>query len=236
MKRCDKISKILDEIAVWSRSLGLDQKSTPLNQMIKLNQEYGELNTAIEKKNKIELMDGIGDTIVVATVIMTQFEYVTTAKVVCYNHKIKTIISDSELFVVQMELSNFIEQACIYYPTIKQVDSRWRRLSYLEQSYSRLIVAMDNFSKAQNLDLYECLNMALTTISFRSGEIRDGIFVKVAPNATIIVPIKKLGLEHNLLTDEINHYTMTRNIKFFKIEFDYCDEIKHYEVNNASRI
>lgn len=232
MKRCDKIFELLSGITDWSRSLGLDHKVTPFEQMIKLNQEYGELNVALEKKNKIGLMDGIGDTIVVATVIMSQFEHF-LGKNACltdYDHKIKVMINENPLFVVQYELASFIEQACIYYPIMKYEGTKSNKINYISQAFSRLIVAMDNFAKTKDLDLYECLNMALTTISFRSGEIKDGIFVKVVPSVSIIVPLSKLSLRWGELMKEIKEYSLTHDIKFFKIEFEDCSEIKHWDI------
>lgn len=227
MKENEKVSHLLRLLVEWSKGKGLD-KLTPLDQLPKLNSEFGELGEAYTKKDLIGIMDGIGDSITVCTVIASQYErlYGVTG-ITNYYHKLKHFVSGNEYYDLHYLLSSFIELAVMYYPL--STDNK-HRIEYIRQAYSRVIISADKFAQSQGTTLYECLNMALTTISYRTGEIVNGVFVKRVPTTAILVPVVWLKLEHEKLIEKINEYVLQNKIELFKIEFKFTDSISHKEV------
>lgn len=62
----------LAKIRQWARDRNLIDGSTPEKQFCKGASEFGELGDAIIKGDRTEIIDGIGDTIVVLTIIAAQ--------------------------------------------------------------------------------------------------------------------------------------------------------------------
>lgn len=56
-----------NDIRRWARDRGLYKKGDLKTQFVKLNEEVGELANAILKSNEEELIDAIGDIVVVLT-------------------------------------------------------------------------------------------------------------------------------------------------------------------------
>lgn len=210
-----KVYNIIPSVLAWSRSLGLDKNSTVLEQTIKLYEEFGELAKAYQKNDKLELMDGIGDTLVVCTVIVSILETESGVRFEPNEEQEKCIASDSSWFSLLFELNGFTEYSAMLQPMCKNL----RTINSIYEKFHRIVKALDIFCKAQLLDLYDCYNMAYQTISFRSGEIVNGIFVKKEPTHLIYVPIKLLGMEHELLNKEIRSFATKSGIKHFKVRF-----------------
>ena len=56
-----------DHIRMWAKERGIYEKGDPKTQTLKLAEEMGELSKAVLKNNTIEIVDGIGDCVVVLT-------------------------------------------------------------------------------------------------------------------------------------------------------------------------
>lgn len=56
----------------WAEARNLIQGSTPEKQFVKLVEETGELAAGIMRKNRGAIMDGIGDAVVVLTILAAQ--------------------------------------------------------------------------------------------------------------------------------------------------------------------
>lgn len=61
-----------DNIRRWAAARNLIQGSTPEKQFTKLIEEIGELATGLAKKRDDLVMDGIGDAVVVLTILAAQ--------------------------------------------------------------------------------------------------------------------------------------------------------------------
>ena len=59
--------KMFEDIREWARVRGLYEKGDHLTQYVKLQEESGELAKALLENNKMEIMDAIGDMVVVLT-------------------------------------------------------------------------------------------------------------------------------------------------------------------------
>lgn len=65
------LNKRHDDIRNWSCDKGLD-KADPFKQMVKIQEEVGELAAAMLRNNQEKIVDGIGDIFVVLTILSQQ--------------------------------------------------------------------------------------------------------------------------------------------------------------------
>lgn len=63
-----------DRIRGWAVDRNLIEGALPKDQWLKLIEEIGELAKAIGKNDKGQIIDGIGDSVVVLTILAGQFE------------------------------------------------------------------------------------------------------------------------------------------------------------------
>jgi NTP pyrophosphatase (non-canonical NTP hydrolase) len=61
-----------DDIRAWAHDRKLIDGSTPDRQFLKLSEEVGELAAGLAKGNRVAVLDGIGDAIVVLTILASQ--------------------------------------------------------------------------------------------------------------------------------------------------------------------
>jgi NTP pyrophosphatase (non-canonical NTP hydrolase) len=57
----------------WAEERGIFEKSDPINQFTKTLEEIGELKEAIKSNNVMEVIDGIGDTIVTLSILAKMY-------------------------------------------------------------------------------------------------------------------------------------------------------------------
>ena len=60
-------TKMFDQIRMWANKRGLYEKGNPHTQYVKLQEEAGELAKALLKDDEPEIIDAIGDIVVVLT-------------------------------------------------------------------------------------------------------------------------------------------------------------------------
>ena len=65
-KTCETMCRF-DKIRLWAEERGLYDKGDPKTQTLKLIEEAGEICRAVLKDNKTDIVDGIGDCVVVLT-------------------------------------------------------------------------------------------------------------------------------------------------------------------------
>lgn len=64
--------QLFDNIRQWAEDRNLIEGSKPVNQISKLVEELGELATGVNKGKKDIIVDGIGDVVVVLTILASQ--------------------------------------------------------------------------------------------------------------------------------------------------------------------
>ena len=67
-------NELIENVKGWSTAKEID-KATPLAQMLKLNEEWGELNAGKAKADKPKLEDSIGDVLVVLIILSQQMQF-----------------------------------------------------------------------------------------------------------------------------------------------------------------
>lgn len=62
-------NELFELIRVWAKEKGIFDNSNPEKQFLKLIEEVGELSEAMQKKDYPAIQDGIGDAVVVLTLL-----------------------------------------------------------------------------------------------------------------------------------------------------------------------
>jgi NTP pyrophosphatase (non-canonical NTP hydrolase) len=70
----NKKRNINDLILQWANDRGILENATPKDQMMKLVEEVGELSSAIQKDNQEDIIDAIGDCVVVLTILSEMYK------------------------------------------------------------------------------------------------------------------------------------------------------------------
>ena len=63
---------LLDHVLLWAQDRNLIEGATPKDQMLKMVEELGETAAAIARGNQEKIKDGIGDCLVVLTILAAQ--------------------------------------------------------------------------------------------------------------------------------------------------------------------
>ncbi len=69
------MSEVFDNIRQWASDRNLIEGSTPAKQYGKLLEEVGELGTSLINGSEAEIVDALGDCVVVLTIISSQIGY-----------------------------------------------------------------------------------------------------------------------------------------------------------------
>lgn len=64
---------LIEYIEQWAEARNLIAGATPKDQMLKMTEEVGELAAAIARNDKFKIIDGIGDCVIVLTILAAQF-------------------------------------------------------------------------------------------------------------------------------------------------------------------
>lgn len=234
MERKIELTDLVKRIEQWAVNLGLNENSNPLQQTLKYYEEVGELAKAIQQHNVIEVMDGIGDSVVVGAVLGSQMRKFSTSSeydempLVGIGQEYSPVQPIFPVEFLSRKFYEYIQNLQRYVNYCVDAYAQEQHGHYLFHFYGAFLKSAQQLSECMGLDFNKCVKMAYTTIHFRSGEIIDGVFVKRKPDATIKISTKKLELPVDKLIEEIVEYAQQNKIKFFKVEFDLeIDDYTH---------
>lgn len=237
----DKKAELADlcgRIEKWSEQLGLDTNSNVLFQVEKQFEEFGELAKFLQKKDTLEIMDGLGDVAVVACVMASMLRKFSVND----NYRNMPLVGIGNEYSAEVPTHPASDEALLFYRVMQDLT---RYITYCHDSElqgshghylfmfgGKLLTSLNKLAKCLNLEFNECVKMAYSTIHFRSGKIENGIFVKVVPDNFIEIPVKKLQKDIDSLLQEIVEYAQENKIEFFKVKFNLSsDVITHYKVD-----
>ncbi|MBO8083750.1 MazG-like family protein [Streptococcus suis] len=169
------ITDLIENVKDWSSAKGLD-KAEPLKQMLKLFEEFGELNAGIAKNNTTLIKDSIGDVMVVLTILCQQLnldarEIFLTADSLTIHHP-KTL---------EIEVLSLITGALIGKLSTAILNRTNRTHEIKPNLIIREIVLKLHFiSKYYDFTKEQCFETAWNEIKDRTGKMVDGVFVKAA--------------------------------------------------------
>lgn len=72
MTPMEMLQYLIDRIEQWAHDRNLIKGATSQAQMLKLTEEVGEIAAAVARSNRDALKDGIGDAVVVLTILAAQ--------------------------------------------------------------------------------------------------------------------------------------------------------------------
>jgi len=69
------MDELIERIEEWAEERNLVEGATPAAQYQKLGEEFGELGRALIENNEAQIVDGIGDMVVVLAILAAQIGY-----------------------------------------------------------------------------------------------------------------------------------------------------------------
>lgn len=225
MENVKELTNLINLIEQWGVKLNLDVSSEPLKQNLKLFEEVGELATSIQKNSTLDIMDAIGDTVVISTIIglqLRKFAVKEDYSKLCLLDE-KSYLTDNLGFSkkdVSFLFYRLIQKLQVFVNYCVDAYGQTEHGIFLFKHYTVVLNELLQLSQALGLDLNECVKMAYCTIYFRTGEIVNGVFVKRNPSATIRISTEDLKLPIDNLINKIVQFSKENKIEFFKVSFD----------------
>lgn len=172
-------NELIENVKGWSTAKEID-KASPLAQMLKLNEEWGELNAGKAKSDKPKLEDSIGDVLVVLIILSQQMQFENIEQLVdptqsgYGQYTPKDVSTDMLLLYGAKEIgliaSSLID--LIHNPGI--INTRTQIQFHIRNLSGVLYKAAIN----EDTDMVACLEIAWNEIKNRQGKMVDGVFVK----------------------------------------------------------
>lgn len=227
MQHYEELQDLVERIEQWSYNLGLDKNSNPIQQNLKMLEEFGELAKAIQKRQTLDIMDGLGDTIVVGAVMATQIRKYVIGDKLPLGSQLNVA---SDVVPISMPLGFYFADKAVHRYVTYCVDTSQQAEggTYLYSMFKDFVTSVNGLANALNLSLVECVKMAYSTIHFRSGEIVNGVFVKKIPEATITLPLKILTESIDTIIKNVEYYANNNGLRYYKINFsDKVEYVTH---------
>ena len=145
---------------VWATQKGIIGKGNKLTQALKLMSEVGELADALDKNNKAEVQDAVGD----ICVVLTSLAYLSNSETI--SHTIHLTMGNKIVDVVLGELAEAV---------IKDKD--------LTTHISDMLAYLTRVVNIYGFTINDCWESALDIIEQRTGHINgNGDFIKATPS------------------------------------------------------
>lgn len=158
-------------IIEWARTRGILDQSTAQFQMLKATEEHGEMAGAILRGDRDELIDAIGDQLVVAIVQCAQLGYVDKLADWCNYETYVTIPSSFKC------RENLLHALGV---TVQQgrVSADLARGRDASESFYWLFDNLYRLCARYLINPSDALDSVYAIISKRGGEMRNGVWVK----------------------------------------------------------
>ena len=173
-------NELIENVKGWSTAKELD-KASPLAQMLKLNEEWGELNSATVRKEKKKIADSIGDMIVVLTILSQQMEFPKIHLALNPNENAQhtyCYIDEWSVEVLYLHIAKEIGLIANSLIAISTNLSRINSRTQIQLSSRNIAIYLMFVAQKFDLTLTECLEIAWNEIKNRQGKMVDGVFVK----------------------------------------------------------
>lgn len=165
--------KLVEE---WAHDKGLVEESNDAlrSQFIKGVEEGGEIFDAILNRDKDELIDAIGDRLVVATIECLN----AGLDPVDYIKRHRYIVEEYDSFETAVKSRDALIIACEYGVFQGQFARAIAKQQPVEQHIIDLVRNLNALATLLCVDIGECYRIAYTVIRNRTGSTVDGVFVK----------------------------------------------------------
>lgn len=158
----------------WARQRGILDQSTAQFQMLKATEEHGEMAGAILRGDRYELIDSIGDQLVVAIVQCAQLGYTDELADMCtapeYTFHVYPDDAGGEAQWFECVLLVTVQQGNVSGSIARSRDARG--------DFDNLFDLIFRFCYVASISPHEALDSVYDIISKRGGEMRNGVWVK----------------------------------------------------------
>lgn len=154
---------LIQLIVAWGMARNIILGGTVKDQFFKLTSEMGEWAAGIVAASREELMDGIGDSFVVITLMSRQLGVSVEDLHAIARERYSYSRHDLSPFAILGDLADALA---------KGQDDKAKL--YL----GRLVVSLVDLATSQDLDFEECVQLAYDSIKDRKGVMYKGVFIK----------------------------------------------------------
>ena len=156
-----QIATLIRQIAQWGRDRNLTDPLNVKNQFNKLVSEFGEISNALIDNDEDEVMDGIGDSIVVCIILGEQLGRP----------------------IVESDLNVSDDKACTLFQGMATLGFLADHIAKNQtgEAQARNVLMANNvagFAKLDGYSLVDCLSRAYNEIKDRKGVLYNGVFIK----------------------------------------------------------
>lgn len=200
------MKKLYDNIAQFGDNRNLIKGSTPYIQYVKLAEEFGELASAIARKDRKKLVDSIGDCLVVSTIMLKQLNYLNNiADVISWEPYDKSSTDVYKVFATAAnQLGNIGYRLYRGKPDSVHIDI----LGFIDALY--------DLAYFNDLTAEECLVEAYAQIKDRKGVMLGGVFIK---EEDVPATLKATREEYDCVNKQIlDNLESTGDIKLSELE------------------
>lgn len=161
-----KLTKI-KEVQEWAEKRGLYESGDSLTQHCKFVEELGELAGAIIKNNQEKKIDAIGDCIVVL-INLCKIKDIDFEALIPHANQLEIDFGFFHAKLSEKKNLRLILKTC----------SDFDKDGYEEQAICSAIVNLNEIAKRIGMTLEACLDFAYDEIKNRTGEMKNGSFIK----------------------------------------------------------
>ncbi|HFI0254867.1 TPA: MazG-like family protein [Streptococcus suis] len=161
---------LIKNVLQWSVDRNL-HTADPEGQLLKLFEEFGELNSGIVKQDLEVIKDSVGDVLVVLTILLQQTgcdaeETFEKANQLAVHHP-KTLPIKRLAVLAGYQIGRLVK------------DALWsREKDNIPKVTREIILKMDFIARYYDLSMQECYLKAWNEIKDRKGKMIDGVWVK----------------------------------------------------------
>lgn len=175
-------NELIENVKGWSSAKEID-KASPLSQMLKLNEEWGELNDATVRKDKEKVADSIGDMVVVLTILAQQMELPKISLTINPDENGQHNYYYVDEWSVEVLYLHIAKEIGLIANSLIDISTRLSRINsrtQIQLSIRNIAIYLMFVAKKFDLTLTKCLEVAWNEIKGRQGKMVDGVFVKAA--------------------------------------------------------
>lgn len=167
-------------IRQWAEARNLIKGATPQAQFVKLIEEFGEFTTGLGALDTDEIKDGLGDTVVVLTILAAQLG---TTIEDCIQYASD---NDEEVAMLNVEdtLTCAVRLTMNYFSYLATGISK-KTPVLVARGIGNSYITLETAANCLNMDFDECIQMAYDEIKDRKGKMVDGVFIKEADFASM---------------------------------------------------
>ena len=172
------LTDLIKNVKRWSIDRGLD-KASPIKQMQKLSEEWGELNAGEAKSNQEKIIDSIGDVMVVLTILSQQMNFEKSEIILDPSQNNRSTYEADEthtdiLLLYGTEEIGILAKLMVDYLRNPSINTN----AMIRFHIRNLAIYISRIAINEKTTLEKCFEVAWNEIKDRTGKMVDGVFVK----------------------------------------------------------